>query len=221
MIQIIPSMLVSDEETFKKQITAILGAVKMVQIDLADGKFVPNTTWPFENPKRAQGIADIDFELHLMVCDPLKVLEDWKDNPHLKRILFHYEATTDVRSILKSEIINLKSEIELGLVLNPPTPVSVVQEYMDSIDAIMFMGVVPGKQGQKFIPETLERIKEFKSKGTNHFIEVDGAVNLDTLPGLIKAGADAVCPGSAVFGNDRSPKMNVKKMEEIINKLTK
>jgi ribulose-phosphate 3-epimerase len=133
--------------------------------------------------------------------------------------LFHFEAVEDDEVVIKA-ISTFQYPISIGLVLNPSTPAKVLDQHLGSIQAVMFMGVVPGKQGQQFIPETLKKIKEFKDKNTKHFIEVDGAVNNETLPDLVKAGVDSVCPGSAIFGNKQSPKMNVRIMEEIIKSLT-
>ncbi len=219
-VQIIPSMLVTDEITFQDQLSSIYGVVKMVQIDLADGRFVPNTTWTYENPETSKNhLLDIDFELHLMVENPVAVLKEWTDTPNLKRVLFHYESVSNIENTI-SEIKNLKSELEVGIVLNPDTPVEKILPYLDKLDTVMFMGVTPGFQGQDFIPETLDRIKELKEKNPNTLVEVDGAVNEKTLREIVKTGADIICPGSAIFGNEKSPAENVENMEKIINTLT-
>ena len=214
MIQIIPSILVSSEEEFKKQINAVKDEVKMIQIDLADGEFVPNKTWAYQSPKKAQEYLAIDFELHLMVVDPLKTIKDWTDNPRLKRILVHYESDNDIKNIIGELSILGK---ELSIVLNPDTSIFVIEPLLDEIQGVMFMGVNPGWQGQKFILETLKRIKQFKKTKTSHFVEVDGGVNEKTLPSLIKAGADGVCPGSAIFGNAKTPAKNIQNMQKIIS----
>ena len=84
----------------------------------------------------------------------------------------------------------------------------------------MFMGVVPGKQGQPFIPETIDRIKAARERWPALYIELDGAVNEDTLPDIATTGVNAICPGSAIFGNDRKPAENVGRMREQISTLT-
>ncbi len=101
--------------------------------------------------------------------------------------------------------------------MNPETKLDDVEPYLDKLEGVMFMGVHPGKQGQKFIPETIDRIKEMKLKQSNHFVELDGGVNEDTLAEIIPTGVDAICPGSAVFGNERKPEENIERMREIIN----
>lgn len=217
MTQIIPSILVLSEEEFKKQINAIKNEVKMVQIDLADGEFVPNKTWTFAEPKKAQKYLDIDFELHLMVVDPLKTIKDWVNNPHLKRILVHYESADDINDII-GELSILGKEI--SVVLDPDTSALLLEPILDDIQGVMFMGVRPGFQGQSFIPNTLDRIKKFKENKTAHFVEVDGGVNEQTLSDIVRAGADGVCPGSAIFGNKQNPTKNIQHLQNIIRGLT-
>lgn len=220
MVQIIPSLLVTNEGDFKDQISAIKGTVSMIQIDLADGRFVPSLTWPYDHPKEAQQHLNLHFELHLMASDPIAVFGQWQSNHYLKRVLFHYEAVTNPGAIIQT-INNKQPSIQVGLALNPDTPVAVLDPYLKKIQAVMFMGVRPGAQGQKFIPDTINRIKAFKAKGTNHLVEVDGAVNEKTLPDLVKAGVDVACPGSAVFGNEKTPAENIKRLRRIIQRLTK
>lgn len=214
-MQIIPSILVPDETTFTKQMNAIRGVLPMIQLDIADGEFVPNTTWA--NPDVVEKVAgNIDVELHMMVADPLKEIERWTEVSQIRRVLFHYESNADIRKTC--ELIHANDWLA-AVVLNPDTPVSVLDPYLDMLDGVMFMGVYPGKQGQAFIPKTLTRIKEFKAKETTHFVELDGAVNLDTLPDIVPTDIDAVCPGSATWKND-DPATNVANMQEIINRLT-
>ena len=109
---------------------------------------------------------------------------------------------------------------EVGLVLNPETHLEVIDKLTEEIDSLMLMGVIPGKQGQNFIPETIDRLKACRQKYPRMFIELDGAVSEDTLLQIISTGIDAICPGSAIFGNHRTPKENIERMRKIINKLT-
>jgi ribulose-phosphate 3-epimerase len=213
MAQIIASILVNSEEDFKNQLKLSKESVDMVQIDLADGKFVPNTTWDYKNPIDAQKYIDINFELHLMVENPIDVLKDWEKNNYLKRILVHYESLKNPTEEIK--ILKEKNK-ELGIVLNPETPINSIDNILEEIDVVMFMGVNPGFQGQNFLPETLDKIKEFKNKKTKHIVEVDGAVNKETAIDIAKAGADILCPGSAIFGNDMHPKENIDTIKNIL-----
>ena len=188
----------------------------MIQLDIADGKFVPNDTWA--DPDVVSERLHIDCELHLMVADPLEEIRIWEEVPQVKRVLVHYESDPDNIKDILSQVQSYGWEV--GLVLNPETPIDVVDDLIEDIDALMFMGVVPGKQGQRFIPETIDRIKEAREKFPRLFIELDGAVNEDTIEDIVNAGVSAVCPGSAIFGNERKPAENVKRMRELIHRLT-
>ena len=215
MIEIIPSLLDFSAQQFLTHIRGLKNSVSMIQIDIADGVFVPNTTWA--DPKVIQKELRIDCELHLMVANPLKELARWQKVERVKRILVHIEAMKNPADVLPT--LHAYGW-EIGFVLNPQTPLAAVVPYLSEIKEVMFMGVVPGKQGQPFVPDTYERIRTFKAMGTPHLVAVDGAVNSQTLPGLIAAGADIVCPGSAIFGNERTPAENVQRLRELIQRLT-
>ena len=208
---IIPSILVKSVNEFTKQITSLEGLLKMAQLDITDGIFVPNTTWA--DPKIVSKTAKIDLELHLMVKYPLNELKRWQNVPQIKRVLFHAESADNINEVIR-EI--KKNNWEAGIVLNPDTEISIIESNINQLSVVMFMGVYPGFQGQKFIPKTLDRIKNFKAKHPNCLIAVDGAVNSETIANIAKAGADIVCPGSAIF-NDNSVVQNVKKLYELYN----
>ena len=214
MIEIIPSLLDVDEASFLTHVTGLGHSVEMIQIDIADGVFVPNKTWA--DPEIIQKHLALTCELHLMVADPLVEATRWQGVPQVRRVLIHYESVHDVANAITS----LKTYgWEIGLVLKPKTPIDVLKPHLASIQTVMFMGVEPGFQGQAFIPETLNRIREFK-KISSLPVAVDGGVNETTLPDLVAAGADILCPGSAIFGNDRTPAENVRRMREVIERLT-
>ena len=216
MIDIIPSILVPNEQTFLLSAKSVEDVLPMIQLDIADGQFVPNETWA--DPDVVSEQLEIDCELHLMVRDPLEEARLWEGVQQVKRVLVHYESQPE-------DIANILNQIrsygwDVGLVLNPDTPIDVVDDVVEEIDSLMFMGVVPGKQGQPFIPETLERIKAARERWPELYIELDGAVNEDTLPDIATTGVNAICPGSAIFGNDRKPAENVGRMREQISTLT-
>ncbi len=213
MTQVIPSILVPSKTIFTKQILAIENSVDMVQIDIADGKFVPDVTWA--EPDDVEQILKVDCELHLMAFDPIVIASLWKPVLHVKKILFHYEAVKDVKFTIE-QLHNLR-DWDVGIVLNSTTPIEVIQEYSKDIRGLMLMGIIPGKQGQKYIPETTDRLKKAKKLYPNLFLEIDGGINEKTLPEIIATGVDAICPGSMVFGNEKSPAENIEKIKKIIN----
>lgn len=215
-MDIIPSLLVTTEEAFKNQTAAIAGKVPFFQIDIADGQFVPNKTWVFDHAEMAAGYVQTDFELHLMVQDPFAVANKWKDHPHFKRMLLPVEPFNDLGSAIDYAKGYGK---EIGLVLNPDTPLPTVYPYLDDIDSVMCMGVQPGFQGQAFIEQTLERIKELRER-SDIYIEVDGGVNKETLPKIFDAGASAGCPGSAIFAHINGPADGYAELVQLAHELS-
>ncbi|MBT4120985.1 MAG: hypothetical protein HOA57_01160 [Candidatus Magasanikbacteria bacterium] len=215
MIQIIPSVLVKSKDEFINQVSGLEDSVTMIQLDIADGKFVPNTTWA--DPEIVKKNCDLSVELHLMVSDPLEELKKWKKVKQIKRVLVHFESVNDFREVI-FELEN-ETDWQLGIVINPDTPYEKIEPYLNEVASVMFMGVIPGKQGQGLISEVLDSITNFTIDYPDMLTEIDGAVNEETLPAIAKTGVKAICPGSAIFGNDKSPKENVEKMEDIINKL--
>lgn len=213
-MKIIPSILVQSKEEFVKQISAVQESVDMIQLDIADGKFVPNTTWA--DPDVVEKYCNIDVELHLMVSNPLAEVERWTATEVVKRVLFHYEAVKDFGATLKAI---KKYDWEVGVVLNPDTELEKIKPYLTDLDCVMFMGVIPGFQGQDLIPEVLAKIVEFNSEYSHIFTEIDGAVNKETLPDIIQTEVKAICPGSAIFTKG-NPAENVEEMKSVINRLT-
>jgi len=213
MIQIIPSILVQTEKEFITKTSALTNILSMIQLDIADGEFVPNTTWA--DPRVVADNLEIDCELHLMVSNPVEEARKWEYVDQVKRVLVHYESVENVAEALGA--INSYGW-EVGIVLTSETPIEVVDKFIEEIDSVMFMSVKPGFQGQPFIPETLYRIKALRTKYPDLFIEIDGAVNENTIEDIVKSGVSAVCPGSAIVGNEREPRENVQRMRKLISK---
>lgn len=212
-IKIIPSILIKTEQQFLTQTAAVSEALPMIQLDIADGNFVPNITWA--DPEVVEDHLEIDCELHLMVSNPIEEARKWEHVPQVKRVLFHYESTDNPADVLGA----IQSYgWQASIVLNPKTPINVIDPLIEYLDGVMFMGIKPGFQGQPFIPETIDRIKATREKYPNLFISLDGAVNEDTITDIAKSGVSAVCPGSAIFGNDRPPAENVQRMKDLIEK---
>lgn len=216
MVHIIPSLLTQSEQEFTTQYHAVKHSVSCIQIDIADGEFVPNKTWA--DPAIIKDTVEIDIELHLMVTDPLEEIERWKHVRQAKRVLVHYETISDQVNKVLTTIEGFCWQ--KSLVLNPGTPIDVIDPYADKLFGVMFMGVNPGFQGQKLIPSVLKNISLVKKKYPHLFLEIDGGVNEETLPQILQAGVDAICPGSAVFKNKRTPAENVESMRKLIQ-LTK
>ena len=209
-MQIIPSILVQNVADFQACFDGLENSAPHIQLDIADGEFVNNTTWA--DPKFFKDLkTNITIELHLMLAHPLVEISKWNEVANVTKILFHLESNDDIYEVIS---VIKTSGREVGIVLNPTTPIDKLATFVNELDTVMLMGVTPGKQGQTFIPETLNRLREVKTLYQNLFVELDGGVNESTLPEIIQTGVDAVCPGSAIFGNDRSPKENVERMKK-------
>jgi len=208
---IIPSILVKTESEFLNQLESIQTHVNLIQLDVADGVFVPQTTW--SDPETIKKNVKIDVELHLMVARPQAEIKRWLDVPQIKRVLIHLEATDNI-----SETIELikQQDWKAGLILNPETTIDRVDQYLNSISTVMFMGVHPGKQGQAFILEVLTKIRSFKQDHPDFFVSVDGGINEDVLQQLITLKVDAICPGSSIFGHG-NPAENLEKLTSLIS----
>ena len=213
MIKIIPAILARSAEEFERQINGIKNQADWLQLDIADGEFVPNKTWA--QPKGVRNHREMKFELHLMVKDPLRELEKWVDIKNVKKVFIHFESNKNREAALE---FARRHGWQTGLVINPPTPTAKIEKYLDKIDALMFMGVEPGFQGQTFVHSVLTKIKKFKAAHAKIPVSIDGAVNFVTLPEIVKTGVNAVCVGSAIFDNQREPTENLKKIKKIIDR---
>jgi ribulose-phosphate 3-epimerase len=141
---------------------------------------------------------NIGWEAHLMVNDPLYYLSSF--NKHgLKRAIFHCEANPHPESIV-SDIRNLG--LEVGLAINPETSLSDFERAVDKVDAVLFLTVHPGFYGSPFIPEVLEKIKDFRSHFPSRVIGVDGGISLENIELVKSSGADYACVGSRIFRHD-------------------
>jgi ribulose-phosphate 3-epimerase len=153
-----------------------------------------------------------------MVNDPLEEMARWKKIGQVKRALVHYETISDHVNRALAAIEGYCWQ--KSLVLNPDTDIKVIEPYTNQLFGIMFMGVRPGFQGQAFISSVLQNITAVKKKYPYLFLEIDGGVNEKTIPALVKAGIDAICPGSAVFKNEKAPQENIEQLKNIIAQLT-
>ena len=216
MIQIIPSILDASTEDLQAHIIAVQDHVNMIQIDIADGEFVPSTT--ASNPDIVKKIATIDIELHLMVKKPLLELKKWATVEQVTRVLVHYESMPDIHDIFPT--LHAYGW-DISMVINPDTPISALEPFVPELKGVMCMGVIPGFQGSPFVPGVLGKLKEIKSRWPQLFLELDGGVNEETIDAIIETGLDAVCPGSAIFKNNRTPGENVSLLREHIRERTR
>ena len=192
--EIIPAILAKDEKEFRRKVESVAGVVDTVQIDVMDGNFVDNVTWA--DPERLEKMPlDIDYEVHLMVADPVARLDDWSRAGCL-RALIHAESVEDLPAALRE--VKLFG-MEAGIAINPETPVSAIEAAVPLASVVQVMGVTPGDMGRPFQPVAIEKVRELREKFPELVIEVDGGVAIGIARQLAVAGADRLVAGSAVF----------------------
>lgn len=212
---IAPSILSADFSNLGKDIEMINNSeADWFHIDVMDGVFVPNISFGFPVIKQIKEYAKKPLDVHLMIIEPDRYFERFK-GVGADIISVHYEACQHLhRSIQAIKSLELKA----GVVLNPHAPVHVLEDILEDVDLVMLMSVNPGFGGQKFIENTLTKIKRLKDlmgKTNSHaLIEVDGGVNLSNAVDLIRAGADVLVAGNTVFASD-NPTDAISKLKNI------
>lgn len=171
-----------------------------LHIDVMDGVFVPNISFGFPVLKHVARLCSKPLDVHLMIVQPEKFVDQVRAlGAYLMNV--HYEACTHLHRVVGQ--IH-EAGMKAGVTLNPATPVSVLEDIVADVDLVLLMSVNPGFGGQKFIPHTLEKVRELRAlldkTGSHALIEVDGGVNMETGKLLKEAGADVLVAGNAIFG---------------------
>lgn len=183
-----------------------------LHIDVMDGVFVPNISFGFPLMKAFKQHSTKPLDVHLMIVHPEKYVERFCDASAYS-VGFHLEAVEDPLPIL--DLIKAKG-VRTCLTINPDIPAERLVPYLDKVDMVLIMSVFAGFGGQKFIPESLDKIRfikeEITKRGLSTLIEVDGGVSADNAATLFAAGADVLVAGSAVFGAD-SPTEAIRSMK--------
>ena len=188
--KIVPAIIAKSQDELVDRIRLVEDFVDLIQLDVMDGKFVPNNSidFDFKLPK-----IDSCFEAHLMIKNPEKWIE--KNYTKVEIFLVHYESCFNT-----SEIINLvkSKNRRVGFVLNPETPVNRIEKHLYEIDQVLIMTVTPGFYGSSFLPEMLDKISELRKKAPDLNIEVDGGITDKTIGLVDKAGANMFVSGSYI-----------------------
>lgn len=206
MAKIAPSILAADFARLGEDIKDICSrGIDYLHIDIMDGHFVPNISFGAGVMKSTIDVAEVPFDVHLMIEDPDRYLEDFMtDNTEF--ITVHYEACDD----LSATIDHIKETgAKAGVSIKPGTDPSVLDEYLKDLDMVLVMSVEPGFGGQKFMESSIPKIEYLKAKrdefGLDFLIEVDGGVGSSNAHLVKDAGVDIIVAGSAVFkAADRS-----------------
>ena len=213
MIQIAPSLLAADFLHLEKDAAIVNQFADLFHLDIMDGSFVPNISFGFPVVEAVARIAFKPLDVHLMIVHPEKYVERFA-KAGAGMISFHYEAALEGSAALIETIRGLG--VRAGIVINPDCPVQAIFPYLPQVDFVLLMSVFAGFGGQKFIPETLERIRavrrELDRLGRQDVpIEVDGGIGPGNAGEVVAAGASILVAGSAVFKAEH-PREVIEKM---------
>ena len=216
-----PSILAADFKVLGQEMkkTEENGAA-YIHFDVMDGMFVPSISFGMPVVKSIRKESSLYFDVHMMVKDPERYVEEFQ-SCGADMITVHAEACRDLAETVKK--IH-ETGADAGVAVNPDTPLSAVTDVMDQVEMILIMSVYPGFGGQKYIPESTERIRTLRrmldEKGLEHVhIQVDGGINRATIDEVLAAGANIIVAGSAVFGSNIE--QNVRELQEKISLYSK
>ena len=200
-IEIAPSILSADFSCLGDQIQAVeRGGAGILHVDVMDGHFVPNITVGLPVVKSLAGFTRLPIDAHLMITDPGAYATQFVE-AGAQMVSVHVEADPHLhRTVTAIKAAGAQG----GVVLNPATPVSAVEEALQFVDYVLVMSVNPGFGGQKFIPSSLDKVKRLRQmivdRGLNVRIEIDGGIDRSNIERVVAAGAEIIVAGSAIFG---------------------
>lgn len=210
-----PSILAADFKTLGEQMKATEeNGARYLHFDVMDGMFVPSISFGMPVLKSIHDATGQVMDAHLMVQEPIRYVEDFRD-AGADIVTIHLEACEDVTATIEK----IRScGMKVGLSIGPDTEAAAVEAHLPEIDMLLVMSVHPGFGGQKFIPESLDKIREIrgmiKERRLSVDIQVDGGIYLSNVREVLDAGANIIVAGSAVFGGD--PGKNTKDFMEIL-----
>lgn len=193
-MKISPSILASDYANLQSELERISSS-DLIHVDVMDGHFVPNISIGSPVVASIKKVCDIPFDVHLMISEPLKYVEDFA-KAGADIICFHTECDNDVEETI-DKILALGKKPALAI--KPNTPATDVLPYLDKLSMVLVMTVEPGFGGQSFMESTMPKIEQIRKINPTIDIEVDGGINPETIKIAAKAGANVFVAGSAVF----------------------
>jgi ribulose-phosphate 3-epimerase len=203
-VRLAPSILSADFSALGREVAAAeRGGADVIHLDVMDGHFVPNITIGPLVVRAVRKVTDLPLDVHLMIEKPERYIEDFVD-AGASMVSVHVEVSPHLHRTLAAI---RKRGAKAGVVLNPATPVVSLEDVAGDVDYVLVMSVNPGFGGQTFIPRSLEKIRAVRAMldaaGNPAPVEVDGGIDLETIPQVVRSGADLLVCGYAVFGAGR------------------
>jgi ribulose-phosphate 3-epimerase len=221
MTQIVPAILVKNKEAFETQLRAVENDCQRIQVDILDNSLFPNETWHDAETVGSLN-PNVEIELHLMVENPLPIIEAWKEHvPSFIRAIVHAEMHRQLGSV--TSYIKDVLKLEVGVAVNPETPLSAIENVIHDIDQLTIMSVHPGFQGQTFGDEEhmgdkeaiFEKIRRAKQHRPDLPLEIDGGLTEELIKPLIDAGITLLGAGS-IISKHPNPAQQLKHLNELV-----
>ena len=212
MFEIIPAILPKNFKDLEEKLEMVKDTVSCVQIDVLDGKFVAKASWPYEKVdnnfkaiiEEQRGMPfweDFDFEIDMMVSDPLSLVSDWI-KAGASRVVFHVDSLDYDRDALLLDQLKTEGLVQIGFAIGPDDEADILNNYFQFADFIQVMGISNiGSQGNPFDRGCIDQIVWIKKNVPHMIVSVDGGMNPDTIPLVLDAGADRIIVGSFIFKN--------------------
>ena len=220
MVEILPSLLAADFAHLDRDIAfAEQAGVAKLHLDVMDGHFVPNISFGPPVIACIRAITHLHLDVHLMIEDPDRYIHTFV-SAGANSLSVHYEACRHLNRTLRA----IQGEgVKAGVVINPATPVAVLDEVLDVADYVLLMSVNPGFGGQQFIPKTLSKVMDLERRrrelGLDFPIEIDGGISTKNIADVARAGVDWAVVGSAIYAGDDPPAV-IRQMQNLAREAT-
>ena len=191
--EVLPAIIASDQAGLDEMLDRVKDFAGNIMLDLMDGKLVQASSLDF-SLKLPKGPR---YQFHVMAVDPIPRMMDAPDE--VDTVVLHAETLDEIGDAIEAA---REKKVKLFIALNPETPVSVVEPYLDKLNGVLIMSVHPGQYGAKFLPEQLEKVREIRAKSETITIEVDGGMNDRTMRAAVDAGANQIASGSYIMNSD-------------------